>query len=561
MRTFLWVASLTLVGCTGAPSKDAGLRPPSDAGPSSYQCIANSQCTAGSICRLRDLTCVPVLSDACPRILGAPGAIADNALVIGALTPAGSGELGDTIERAVELAQREIADIPARSGVARPLVIVSCNELSSDGYAAVTPAANHLVKDLEVPVIVGPDDASNAATSSQVTGPNGVLMISPSAITSSLRYPGPTLTSSPLIWRLGHSDEDQLKALQAFITSELVPKLKADSTLGADEQLRIAIVTEHDFKGDALTATVTKSLVWNKRGDGNPATCAENVLNNPPGCIPVGFDNLSDKASSPETSMSGAVGTLLANDGAQAPPHVVLHAYSALGIPGILVALETAWSGSSAAGKPRPYHVGLFPAFNTFSPLLQFMDAQHTQLAPGEKPLDERMFAFAPRVRTAPAAVGNFVVRFRGAFPELAQSGTPFDPAPRAFYDATYMAAYALAAVGEKPVTGANVASTLRRLLQGPRKIVVGPTARDEAFSALLDSASIDLEGVSGDLALDPVTAAPRYYEVELSCPGRVGNKASSFVGSGLVYDPASAAMLGTGAVFDPTKTKCPYLN
>src|SRR5204862_4543158 len=113
------------------------------------------------------------------------------------------------------------------SADARPLVMVSCDESTN-----LVRAAQHLVNDLEVPAIVGPNTSQDTLdVSAKVTVPGGTVVITPTAVASSITAIG----DDDLTWLMVPSDvqraplmvsqigvlEDQLKDARSVATVKL----------------------------------------------------------------------------------------------------------------------------------------------------------------------------------------------------------------------------------------------------------------------------------------------------------------------------------------------------
>jgi hypothetical protein len=549
---------------------------------SPVECNLSADCSVkapGSVCRRNK--CVKVLTDECTTIRGRPDFLSDdNTLIIGAITPFEAGtELGDAIERGADMAQREIAPdstatgIPVKGGKTKPVVIVSCREFNADGIAGLRRGAEHLVNDLQVPVVLGPIDPTNAQiVATTVTIPNKVLTIT-TAVSSSLDSLNPP-GQPPLLLRTNWSDREALLTLQPFLQKWLVPRLIADGAMVTGEDLRVGIIAEGDYKGLEGGRVITNNLTWNLKtpaegGDGTPANCAWNqTKKTPSACYNVDFGSLIDTLGNPtpEGKIANAIAPLLRKDG-QPPPHVILHSYAVFGIPRILFPLEETWEeqydpDSFPDGRPekRPYHIGLFPPFNTFTPLWTFMDVEsrksgrHTGYIAPQK----RLFALDvhPDAYLDVNTITDFQARFIALFPEFRGSDTPSDSLIRQFYDSVYLAVYATAALGDKPLTGANLAEAIQtRLVKAGEKIPVGAGDLQRGFAALSQGLNIDLQGISGNLDFTP--RGSMEYSVEMMCPDRTGNGVpTNTKPSGLYFDVATQRLVGEQ---EPQKN-CPFL-
>ena len=137
---------------------------------------------------------------------------------------------------------------------------------------------------------------------------------------------------------------------------------------------------------------------------------------------------------------------------------------------------------------------------------------------------------------------GVLVLRYNATFPD-----DPVTPtgAPQPSYDAFYLLAYAVYALGDAQIDGSSLSRSLLRLLPPGLRVDVGATQIGEAFETLRSGGRIDLEGAIGSLDLEPMTGeAPIDYAV--ICVGVDDHgKASSSVDSGLYYDSHAKKLLG----------------
>jgi hypothetical protein len=123
--------------------------------------------------------------------------------------------------------------------------------------------------------------------------------------------------------------------------------------------------------------------------------------------------------------------------------------------------------------------------------------------------------------------------------------GTQINSLLYLWYDATYLAVYAAAAVGSQPLTGQNAASLGMPKLSVQGAMDIGPTPDQiiTALQTLTRGDSIKYSGVSGPLNIDPMSAAP-VSDTEAGCPDLKGN----FVSSGYSF-LASTTQVGSGSV------------
>lgn len=497
-------------------------------------CAHNQECIdrangAPAICRKSDKKCVALTTPECPTVLGKQGNLSiadDNAIIIGAMTPAGTVELGTVMEDAISLAQSEIESgflkgLPPVPGstAPRPLVVVACREFQG-GLEGLLRGANHLANNVQVPLVIGPVDPSNGGiAAAQVFLPKKILNILPTAVTSGLvNLPNP-IAPTPLIWRLNFDDRSVATAVGQFVTNQLEPTLKAR---GATD-IKVALVAEGNQLGVSSAAQMTKTLRFNGK------SALENAADADPKFLSVNFGDLNDTVGNPNPE--GKIASTLAQLRAF-KPNIILHAYAVFGIQRILFGIEQSWPMD---GTPRPFHVGLTPPWNTFAPLFSFLDAMPFRNGRVFAAQNFTSAAVAPFPVASPQ-VQAWLQRFNDKFPDLAMSPTPKNQLVWLLYDATYLAGYAISSLRDKPVSGENLATTLG--LFNPPGVTVSTYETGDltkGFTELTAGRGIDIQGLSGDMNFDVAFAAPN-YGLEITCPNVVNGKVASMKGSGFHY-------------------------
>ena len=194
----------------------------------------------------------------------------------------------------------------------------------------------------------------------------------------------------------------------------------------------------------------------------------------------------------------------------------------------VLLPLETRWTGS-----PRPFYL-------TGSGIGQEAD----QFIGHDAARRHRFFAATNLSTTMTNA--QLVLHYNRAYPDepIVRS-----EAPEPSYDAFYVLAYALYALGDQAISGPALSGAIDRVLPPGHAVDVGPNAIFEAFGALRSNASsghIDLNGAIGSLDFDRATGeAPIDYAIV--CPGVDDHGAATLsVDSGLVYDARLKKLIGT---------------
>jgi branched-chain amino acid transport system substrate-binding protein len=189
----------------GGGPPDAPVNPPVDASPDNFvgECLTNVECTeratappstparcaadggarvVPAICLRPEARCVELLSEDCHEVTG--NYRDDDAIILGTLFSTTGDQAATNLQRqrSATLAAEEInmvGGVPAASGAAnpRPLVMVSCDEA-----AMLLRAAGHLVNDLRVPAIVGPNTSRDTIDlSNKLTVAAGTVLRRPPA--------------------------------------------------------------------------------------------------------------------------------------------------------------------------------------------------------------------------------------------------------------------------------------------------------------------------------------------------------------------------------------------
>lgn len=484
-------------------------------------CSKNQECIdraggAPAICRRSDKKCVTLLTPECPAVYTKQGnseLADDNVVVIGSVMPGPNIELGIVFERAVELAHFEISNnefrgLPPVPGATapRPLAIVACREFGA-GREGANRAARHLADDIQVPLTIGPINPTNyAPQASQIYFPKKILNILPVAPTNSLaNLPGNPIAPTPLNWRIFYDDRAQAKVTAEFITNQLEPLLIAR---GVTPPVKIAMVASGDLLGQSFAQTMLEVLKF------NGVSAGQNLADG--NLISLNIGDFDDPVGNPnpDGKIGQAIGAIF-----QQKPNIILHEYTPTAISKVFFGLEGGWPDAAA---PRPFHIGASAVWNGFGPLFPFLSAQPFR--------NGRVFGIQnytnPNGKAAPfpitsPQVQTWLARFNERNPEFSSSVSSKSQLTWAVYDATYLAAYAISALRDKPVTGDNIAAVLG-LFNAPGTAINtfdGPTGdMSKAFTELLAGRSIDLQGLLGSMSFDTKVGAPT-YGLEITCP------------------------------------------
>jgi len=465
-------------------------------------CLTNQACIDQAngdlaICRKTDHKCVALKTPECPRVLGQKTQVGDdNVVVLGTLTPANDSLLGAQMEAAVALAQDDITKgavgLPPTSAGAkpRPVVFVSCNEFGA-GIDGLIRAGNHLVKDLGVPVIVGPIDSQNAIQiAAQVTLPNRVLDILPVSNLSGLTLlPNPS-APTPLIWRLA-------PAATAFVTADVLQRVISLGIAQSTDPIKVMVIAEGNIIGLALGQRVQGKLVFNGKSAGlNAQDMPSNYT----------FGSIGDQRDTVNNPVPNATAAKVIGAALAFQPHIIIHTSNITAVTSVYIPLESQWP----MNVPKPIHLSVLNSWAS-PPLYGFIGANVSR--------QQRMFFARPKSVPPSAVVGSWNSRFNSANTQF--NGAPINPFVWAVYDAATIAALTVAGVGSAPLTGTNAAGVLfsGRLNPPNTKTQFGDTGLEfgAAFTTLSEGGGINYEGVGAPYDFDLASGAP-LYDAEISC-------------------------------------------
>ncbi|HEU4534635.1 MAG TPA: hypothetical protein VFS00_10980, partial [Polyangiaceae bacterium] len=203
-------------------------------------------------------------------------------------------------------------------------------------------------------------------------------------------------------------------------------------------------------------------------------------------------------------------------------------------------------------------------ALGTTEVVTELMTRVETRLPPAERP--RYLFpdgGYVPQLSAFVAADQSLGARVRGTRPLLAgptfeafrkryadsfRDGTAADSVgAAAAYDAFYLAAFAIAALGPgEVVDGPAIARGLGRLVPPGAPFPFGPESIAAAFDSLARGGNADVDGASGPLDFDLASGeAPAGTLVW--CPAPVGAGVGALPApSGLSFEPVRGLIIGT---------------
>jgi ABC-type branched-subunit amino acid transport system substrate-binding protein len=471
-------------------------------------CVSNAQCTddatsaAGSsdpvpaVCVSSTGQCVNLLSDDCTTITG--DYTSDGAVVIGSLFSTVGAQAATNLERqqSAMLAVTQInavGGVPSSSGVPHKLVMVSCDESTN-----LARAGGHLVNELKVPAIVGPNTSQDTLDlSTTVSIPGDTVVMSPTAVASSIG----SLVDNDLTWLMVPTDVQRAPLMISQINA-LETQLDAARNTS---MVKLGIVYRNDALGTG-TRTSLDSLVLN----GKPLSDSVNLGNH------VHINPYDYTAPDQNAIVQEYISFL---------PDIIVLAGTAEAVTAVMVPLEAQWPASA----PRPSYV-----------LIDSVKVPDLITAvTGNDDLRSRIrgTGVTPTAASQPI-YDSFKVDYTVAYPGSAMvSG--MGPA----YDATYAIAFALAAKQDDPVSGDSIKSGLRMLASGDT-MPVGGTKVLAAFQKLTAGQQIDALGTYSPMSWDK-NGTVLGGTIEIWCIAAPGGK-PAYASSGLTFDIMSGKQAGS---------------
>ena len=446
--------------------------------------------------------CVKLLSEDCDAITGDYNN--DQAIFLGSLFSTKGATAPTNLPRQ-QSAALAIEQINAVGGVPdgstsanpRPLVMVSCDESTN-----LVRAATHLVSDLHVPAIVGPNTSQDTLdVSTKVTVPGGTVVMSPTGVASSIA----SLSDNDLTWLMVPSD---VQRAPLMINQIGVLETTLRAARNNKQYINLGIV----FRNDALgigTRTALNELSINGQSLANPIN-----LNNH-----VQIDPYNGTGAQPAITTKYL--TFL--------PDIVVLAGTAEAIA-VMVDLEAKWP----VDVDRPHYVLIDSTKvpELLTAVTNNDDLRHrvrgTGITPGEMGKDMPAETFT-----------GFQVDYNVRY---GTSATISGMGPA--HDAAYAIGLALAATRTKEVTGASVAQGLRMLAGGTTKLTATAPNVLPAFKKLAAGEKITAVGTFGMLDWDE-DGAVKGGVLEMWCIGGPSTK-PAYGSSGLFYDLKSRAYTGT---------------
>jgi serine/threonine-protein kinase len=424
-----------------------------------------------AICNKEEGTCVPLETPECRRLLMEPGDLENDAtLWVGAMIaqsgPSGA-KYGKLTVQTLDLARHDFASIAsgipgARPGApARPLAVVLCDD-AGDSRAPI----RHLVDAVRVPAVIGFNRSKDVMDfASELFNPRGVLALAALNMSPMLT----TIARSPegprLVYRLANNADAIAGGAAAFVNEVLVGRL----ALAPDEPLRVAIVRYDNTNSLALAGKLVSLLRVHDKSVAQGGAAVRQFT-------------VSPESERPDL---GPVRAELL----QMLPHVVVNLIGETAYTDdLLLRFEREWP---AGTRHRPFYLGTMGAGDLSMPGAVKLASQRGEVR-------RRMFS-VDTASVPPNA--KLAIHYNEVYSDKLAPADTIGPV----YDAFYVLGFAIAALGDKPVTGPNLARAIPRLRPPGQPIDVEPAAIARAFQLLREGHSIDLAGTttSRDFDLD----------------------------------------------------------
>ncbi|HEY0469004.1 MAG TPA: hypothetical protein VGC79_32650 [Polyangiaceae bacterium] len=462
--------------------------------------------------------CVKLLSEDCDGITG--DYINDQAIFLGSLfsTKGTTAPTNLPRQKSAALAIEQIntvGGVPDGSTSAhpRPLVMVSCDESTN-----LVRAATHLVSDLHVPAIVGPNTSQDTLdVSTKVTVPGGTVVMSPTGVASSIA----ALSDNDLTWLMAPSD---VQRAPLMINQIGVLEATLRAARNNKQYINLGIV----FRNDALgigTRTALNELTINGQSLSNAINLGNHVQIDP-----------YNGADADQHAIITKYLTFL--------PDIVVLAGTAEALTKVMVPLEAQWPMD--VDRPQYVLIDSTKVPELIDAVTNNDDLRHrvrgTGISPGVVVKDMPAGADTPT-----ATLESFKVDYKVRYGSDA-TASGMGPA----HDAAYAIGLALAATRTQEVSGASVAQGLRKLAGGATKLTATAQNVLPAFKKLAAGEKITAVGTYGMLDWDDdgavkggvlemwCIAGPAVPTVAVPMPKPV------YDSSGLFFDLKSHAYSGT---------------
>lgn len=476
-------------------------------------------------CVVPEQKCVRILSEDCNTLYGDYNA--PTSVLLGTLfsTTGSQGPTNLPRQQAAVMAADEINNIaqgiPGPDGGVRPISVVSCDESKN-----LSRAGSHLVADLHVAGVVGPNTSQDTidltqAYLKQSVATGGTLVMTPTGVASSVAdlddgnmtwriVPNDAVRAPLMIKQIGGAtatpDSTSLEAQMKDATNPLNRSWCASPpcTGTTPPPIKVSIIYRNDALGQATFTSLTSSLFVN----GHSLADSFNATN---GC---GGGPCRDYEPYDPATFPANGGTIASKTIAFAPDIVALIG-TAESVTKGLNNIEAGWTGAD-----RPYYVMIDS--NRVAELLAATTARPDLRS---RVRGTGLFPTAESATVFTGFSNAYAIRY-GTTPDISGLGPS--------YDAMYAMAFALASQKDQRVTGTTIAAGLRHLAASTGDTIqVGKQQTLKAFADLTSGKDVRAVGTFGPLEWDAKGDIAQGV-IEMWCVNGSGN---AFGHSGLTYD------------------------
>lgn len=409
-------------------------------------CRTNAECIDRNgngpfICHKDTHTCHSILSVDCPKLYSEANDLRnDDVVITGAVIIPSFHQGLKAADLSVELARRELKNVGflpgVNGGARRPLVIISCDPAPPRNDEQMKALAKHLVEEARVSTYIAPLESARAAAMLQVTIPAGVPGISPIGNSATLdNLPG----RKDLYYQVCPSDSFLLSRGVRFIDKFFEPKLRKANPpiLPPEKPFKIALLRDSTSSGTSSEKIFFDSAVV------NGVNLAKNFADGNYKIFNIGDPRQSNFQSTTAT----AVQQIIDNE-----PHFILvgggdgAGSTSGGTAQAMALVEKNWKATTH----KPYWITNDTIL--FDPVVNQVKADPTLKA------RLALIAFGPPETTSTYVRYN--LNYDSVFGADLEAQRSL--LSSATYDATYLMFYALASLGNNPVTPLNVGKAYR---------------------------------------------------------------------------------------------------
>lgn len=482
-------------------------------------CTSNAECidlAGGAPSRCSDGDCIALKTGECPLVYPEEVSRHENPIYVGAFAtlPKDQPHLSSALF-AFRLALGEISGdsyggllLPDGEGDTerRPLILVACDN-SED---SVDLAAEHLINEVGTSAILATLLPGDLRRLFETYKDSGAFWLSPVGATEAVA----SLEDNGLVWTMLGQPKNLVPVYRDLV-QDLVEPYVRDIRGAGEKPLKLVLLGDKDAFSQELNDLVSDELRWNDQ------STSENLAAET-------FRGYSIDGNSDLVSIATEIIDFRPDIVVSTAGHLVTRTAT-----GLIPKIETLWEGKTTA--PRPFYV-LSP-FNggDLDGIITIFEEWRDN--PVEDHPERRLIGVAAAGSQDTSLQQDFALNLTNAFPAEAPNVNTGN-----YYDAFYFLAYAIYAAHEQNPTGADIASGMRRLLEGER-FKVGLDDIAEITDELADtSTTIQLDGTVGlpNFDSDGIRIDPgAVYCLDASAAGFIQTS------NALRYDPNTASFAG----------------